>query len=835
MADMKGPMAIMPLDQPRAAADPANAPRSNVDETARLVALHAYGILDTPLEAAFDRIARLASLALDAPVALISLVDRHRQWSKSHRGITTEQTRRAVAFCDHAIRSREVMVVEDASLEPRFAANPLVAGQPSIRFYAGAPIIDCDGMALGTVCVLDYQPRQLGSNHRAMLQEFAAQAMHEIAVRANLGERYKDVDRLPNPGVDMRLQLEALLAATGSAAITFDRSGKIQSWNGAAERMFGFTAEAAIGMSMESIMPRLQQMRRTSAQTTGTSSAWLCAHYPTKSREPALARDRSGRQFRVEPAFAAWKTEGGEKRAGVILRDVTEWHQQEEELRRNQMHLAAAQRIGGIGSWDWNLATGRIKPSDEMCHLLGVPVGVERSVQEALGTIHPEDRAAWQDAMDCMARGETIAPVIYRMVGPGGAIRTCQSMGKLVQYDDGPHLIGIIRDITEQAEREAERARQDEKLRLSEFHLAEAQRVGGIGSWDWHLPSGEIAPSDEMRNLLGLAPDARWTIEAALASVVPEDRETWQSAMNKMAAGESVSLVIVRIARPDGSIRVFQSTGRRMEYADGAHVVGILKDITERLRLEAERQETEKMAALGQLAGGVAHEINNLLQPVITLSEMACDDLAGKLDAATIADMREGLAIVTSCGRDAREIVRKILRYARKEVPTLEPTPVAAALGNSIALVRDLLSPGVSLVTQIREGTDGVARMNGAEMTQIVTNLAVNADHAMKGQGKLTISLERGPSTALDGFPPDLPAGDYFAICAADTGCGMDAATKARIFDPFFTTKPLGQGTGLGLSMVHGIVKSWNGAIAVASEVGKGTEFRLYIPVASPA
>jgi signal transduction histidine kinase len=117
-------------------------------------------------------------------------------------------------------------------------------------------------------------------------------------------------------------------------------------------------------------------------------------------------------------------------------------------------------------------------------------------------------------------------------------------------------------------------------------------------------------------------------------------------------------------------------------------------------------------------------------------------------------------------------------------------------------------------------------------MTQIITNLAVNADHAMKGQGKLTMSLERSGNSVVEGFPIELPIGDYFVIRAADTGSGMEAGVMARIFDPFFTTKPLGQGTGLGLSMVHGILKSWNGAITVASELGKGTEFRLYIPVA---
>jgi PAS domain S-box-containing protein len=679
--------------------------RSSGDEAARQAALSAHRILDTAPEAAFDRITRLAVLTLDMPVALISLTDRDRQWFKSRCGIDVSETPRAIAFCDHAIRGTDVMVIEDATRDPRFADNPLVTGPHNFRFYAGAPLIGAEGVALGTLCVLDSRPREFEPRQKIVLEELAAQVMHEISVRTDLGVLY-------NPTADLRLQLEALLAATGSAGITFDRAGKIRSWNGAAERMFGFDAEKAVGMSMDAIMPRLNQARRASAAVTGMASAWLCAQYPAESRELTVGRHRDGHLFPVEPTFAAWKTAAGKKRAGVILLDATHRHRQEEQLRRSRTHLIEAQRIGGIGSWDWNVETGEIDPSDAMCQLLDLPPGTRRNAAEALRVIHPEDRPRWLSTMNRLIAGEPSPAVTYRMLKPDGSVRTYQSTAKLVQYSDGPHLIGVLRDITEQARQEAERARHEEALRRSQIHLAEAQKIGGIGSWDWHVPTGEVTPSAEMRKLIGIGPEDARNIADARAAIHPDDRDAYQTAMERFAADGDQSPFTYRMSLPDGTLRVFQITGRPADYGDGSHVVGVIRDITEQTQRDSERRETEKLAALGQLAGGVAHEINNLLQPVITLSELACEDLAADFDAAATAEMRESLAIVTQCGRDAREIVRKILRYARKEMPTLEPTVITEALNNSMELVRGLLSPGVSLGITIDPGADGVARIN---------------------------------------------------------------------------------------------------------------------------
>ena len=150
------------------------------EEPARMLAMHASGLLDTAAHASYDRIVRLASQIADVPIALITLLDEHRQWFKARIGMSKTQTPRAWAFCDHAIRSDAMLVVEDALEDPRFAENPLVTGAEGVRFYAGVPVLDASGFRLGTLCVLDRRPRKLTHDHAWALTELAALVSEEI-------------------------------------------------------------------------------------------------------------------------------------------------------------------------------------------------------------------------------------------------------------------------------------------------------------------------------------------------------------------------------------------------------------------------------------------------------------------------------------------------------------------------------------------------------------------------------------------------------------------------------------------------------------------------------
>jgi len=262
----------------------------------------------------------------------------------------------------------------------------------------------------------------------------------------------------------------------------------------------------------------------------------------------------------------------------------------------------------------------------------------------------------------------------------------------------------------------------------------------------------------------------------------------------------------------------------------------IVRDLTERRLAEAEagrREEAartrDKFAALGRTAGGLAHELNNLLQPVIGLTQLELDELP---EAGTDAQMesRENFTVILESGTQAREVVRKLLMFARKAKPELTPVDLPNALRRVLASLGKTLPPGVGIDQAIDDAAIGFARINEAELAEVMSNLAANAAYAMDGQGILTICCDHVELTDM-AASLGIATGPYFRISVADTGQGMDAETKAHIFEPFFTTKPIGQGTGLGLSMAYGVLHDWKGAIVADSTVGCGSTFTLYIPV----
>jgi signal transduction histidine kinase len=265
--------------------------------------------------------------------------------------------------------------------------------------------------------------------------------------------------------------------------------------------------------------------------------------------------------------------------------------------------------------------------------------------------------------------------------------------------------------------------------------------------------------------------------------------------------------------------------------SDGG-IVGIRVDVTEARQREAVEREREKLAALGHLAGGVAHEINNLLQPAMVFPALVRDRLPPE-----DTESREDLECVLEGVRKVREIVRNILLFARGEEPVLTRLDLIVELRAALSFVRDLLPPSISIAETNLDACRGcVVAANKTQLTQVLTNLLVNAAQATQGSGTIIVSAEGMDLSheAADRLSIE-PGHRWLAVAVADTGAGMSEATRARVFEPFFTTKPVGQGTGLGLSVVHGIVRSWHGAITVESTPGVGSTFTLYLPIVGVA
>jgi PAS domain S-box-containing protein len=260
----------------------------------------------------------------------------------------------------------------------------------------------------------------------------------------------------------------------------------------------------------------------------------------------------------------------------------------------------------------------------------------------------------------------------------------------------------------------------------------------------------------------------------------------------------------------------------------------ILRDVSElrqaqaaRRALEEQLREAQKMEAVGTLAGGIAHDVNNALGSILANAALAREDLAEDHAARVSVDQVEVAA------QRARAVVRQILAFSRRQTQELLVQPLAPLVAEALALLRSTLPSVVRLESEVSDPGLYV-RADANQLHQVLLNLCTNAWHALRGStGRIRVGVERVVidavhAQALDAIEP----GPYARLWVGDDGCGMDAATRARIFEPFFTTKPRGEGTGLGLAVVHGIVHAHGGAIAVQSEPGVGTLFSIYLPEA---
>jgi len=259
------------------------------------------------------------------------------------------------------------------------------------------------------------------------------------------------------------------------------------------------------------------------------------------------------------------------------------------------------------------------------------------------------------------------------------------------------------------------------------------------------------------------------------------------------------------------------------------YVVCTAHDITERKRMEKEKKKLEarlrqaqKMEAIGTLAGGIAHDFNNILFPILGYSEMLMND------APDNSDLKRDLSIIFNGTKRARDLVKQILAFSRQREYDLKPIKVHLVVKEALKLIRSSIPATIDIMQNIIDCE--LVMADYTQIHQVAINLLTNAYHAMeKKGGKLKVTLKEVDLRVddLKGMPP----GTYVRLTVSDTGIGMDQSTIDRIFDPYFTTKKEGKGTGLGLAVVHGIIKSHGGHISVYSEPGKGSEFHFYLPV----
>jgi len=310
-------------------------------------------------------------------------------------------------------------------------------------------------------------------------------------------------------------------------------------------------------------------------------------------------------------------------------------------------------------------------------------------------------------------------------------------------------------------------------------------------------------------------------------AILPEERERVFATFLRLAQERSVSTEF-RIARPDGTVRWIFSRGFQVRDVAGKVVrfAGVASDITERKQLEAQLFQSQKMETVGKLAGGIAHEFNSILTAIIGHSELLLSDLP-----SASPPFANAMAIRKAADL-AAALTKQLLAYGRKQILRSETLDLNRVLAGMEGMLRHLMGADVDvrIVTAVELPA---VKADAGQTEQVIMNVAINAREAMRRGGKLTLETS---VAALDEeyvrHFPEVKAGDYIMLAISDTGTGMREEVKAHLFEPFFTTKGVGEGTGLGLATCQGIIKQSGGHISVYSELGRGTTFKIYLPLA---
>ncbi len=479
----------------------------------------------------------------------------------------------------------------------------------------------------------------------------------------------------------------------------------------------------------------------------------------------------------------------------------------EERLRRSEEFLAEGQRISHTGSWGWTLSSGKLVWSEEQYRVLGFEPGqVVPTMDVFMNMVHPEDRPSVSRLLDETCRSKQPYVMDYRVVLENGSVRHLRGVGRPVENLAGEvdEFIGTTTDVSERVQADAALLARQQMLDL-------AQKAAQAVPFEWRIGPGES-----------------WRDQ-----VHPEDWPILEQAIARASADSGDFSAEYRAALAQEGVRWLQAKGHMFFDDDGApvRIVGFLLDATERHRaedelhrLEARLRRARHLEAIGTLAGGIAHDFNNILGAILGYGEVA-------MGAVTAGSrLHHAIENILVAGERGRALVNRILAFSRSGVGERVAVHVEGVVREGLDLIIAQLPTGIAVETALRAGRAAI-QGDPTQVHQVLMNLATNAIYAMPAGGTLRVSLSAiridAPRIATIGV---VEAGDYVTLKVADTGVGIAADLVERIFDPFVTTKEVGVGTGLGLSLVHGIVTDLGGAIDVETAAGRGSTFTVYLP-----
>jgi len=421
--------------------------------------------------------------------------------------------------------------------------------------------------------------------------------------------------------------------------------------------------------------------------------------------------------------------------------------------------------------------------------------------------------------------GERVQRADVEQVNARGAVRWISDEWAPIRAVDGAvaGVVVAVRDITQRKQQEAD-------VQQAHDRTSKALTLMGIAMWEMDLITGTTLWSENLGSLLDrhtattgdLADSAGW-----LPLIHKDDRPRVDAAVTGAIKARTAFDVEFRVVLPGNKVRWLRSVTRISPSPDGqpTRLLGVTSDITEQRGLEARLRQSQKMEAIGQLAGGVAHDFNNLLTAISGYARFLEETVTQPNQQFEVSE------IIKAADR-AAALTRQLLAFSRQQVlerGVINPNELVA---NLTQMLERIIGEEVQLLTSLADDA-GQVRADRSQIEQVVMNLVVNARDAMPSGGRIRIETSRVQVPKGDhqvGAGEPVPPGDWLLLTVSDTGIGMSEEIKARMFEPFFTTKESGRGTGLGLATAYGIVAQSGGQIRVYSEPGEGTTFRVYLP-----
>ncbi|MCX5743091.1 MAG: PAS domain S-box protein [Proteobacteria bacterium] len=642
--------------------------------------------------------------------------------------------------------------------------------------------------------------------HAELVSELAAARVEIAALQAGSSNALTDV-----------VMLRAIADAIPEPVFVKDREGRWLFANAASLRVLGTSLDQLVGKADPEFQADPVMARRVMEMDERVMASGVA-----EVSEQVMQTPDGDRVFLASkaPLVADGRV------IGVVgnARDITARWQAEEAARKSEARARAVidNMVEGVLVFSGGHKRFANKRYGE---ILGY-TDDELERLEFMASVHPDDRGAVVQVLSTMPDAGTVTRGFEcRVVTRAGEVRWLRAKGGRMVWDGEPSVIVFVEDITEQRAAELENRRSEQKLQRVFASMAEGLLL--IDANDKIVDCNQ-----SLVRMLGARSPKEIIGRGTHELVVAGDAQV-QERRRRAARGEPSTTASYEVRRFDGTTFAAESDYSAVLDDDGARVfmAVTVRDVSERTRQEAERgtlraalHQAQKMESVGRLAGGVAHDFNNMLAVILATVELAVEQVAP--GSPVYEDLSE---IRTAAGRSA-ELTRNLLAFARKQTISLELVDLDATVASMLKLLRRIIGENVQIDRQPCPGLWPL-HVDPSQLDQVLTNLCVNARDAITDVGTVTIETTNVSLDAAACAPyPDARPGDYVRLAVRDDGIGMDPDTQLHLFEPFFTTKETGHGTGLGLAMVYGIVKQNRGFIEVQSAVGRGTTIAIHLP-----